>query len=186
MPLVASGKVHPLAPILPCSYNKNMHARFLGFIFATMSIGLLIGELAFAQCNTGGSPTCTLVTGSGGVTDIDKFGICRKITNSGSSTVMVPHNNANEWCGTTSGCTGGTTATSFLQNLPTNVTAGACTPPTLYWVLEFGPENCADYYGGACLSNTCPDSDPTNNTCSPAGSRCRWHIASQVRGYICM
>ena len=80
---------------------------------------------AFSQCNTG-SPTCTLLAGSGAQVNVDKFGICRRVTNNNASTIMIPHNNANEWCGTTSGCTGGSSSNSFLERLPANVTSSSC------------------------------------------------------------
>jgi hypothetical protein len=157
-------------------YSKyGLIALVLVAVFAT---GI---ESALAQC-TSGSPTCTLVTGSGGEQDIDKFGICRKITNNNSTNIMVPHNNANEWCGTTSGCTGGSSAISFIQNLPSNVTSGTCGASGTWQstgtcMLGGMLHMCVG--GGPYSFNGCGTvpTDPTGETCSPLMDTCNAHIA---------
>jgi hypothetical protein len=81
----------------------------------------LVGSLLFFGGNTGPALSQDMTTiQSGGRVEINAHGVCRRVHNGTDLGVMIPTRSPQEWA------TGGS---SFLQNVPTGMTAYACVSP---------------------------------------------------------
>src|SRR5687767_14762585 len=85
------------------------------------------------------------VAGGGGSATITEHTVCRVITNNNATSVLVPTKAASEWH------TGGS---SFLENLPTNVTAGSCSvTPNAFDFTDVTDATAGQYYTASAVVN---------------------------------
>ena len=105
-----TGQTRHQTPDIPYTDNRLLY-RLTTIVFL-FCVALDFPALAASCADDGFS-----VTGSGGSLQIDECGECRVVTNNNAADLYVPTKFDTEWY------TGGS---SFLENLPANVTATAC------------------------------------------------------------
>lgn len=166
--------------------NRKLTAMLLQLAMAVAFFGFL--PKAYAQCDTGG--TCSRLSANGGTATINKFGVCKVVTNNSTTNeIMVPYNTATEWCGTSSGCSGGSGTNSFVERTPSTVSLSNCASYT--WV-QSGSGNCVADFGFTCTQGwannyftACSTTPVAGAGCSIQGEACNTTSGTIYRDWYC-